>query len=475
MKKALYTLCFLWFGCSSPFLAQKNYTVEYDKLSDGVTYYSSEWVKGEMVTQQVDQIKVDQNDIVTLRVLNVNPFAFDTEVVQEFVEIKQKDNPLFTILKTFGAGMPALNLLGSLSHSAPSNLEGRGGSDALKEYKANVSNLVLDIHELLTEITATYVAVDQAEAIKYSKSSTKEEIVNELTFALEKVEVEDISAKLNQLEDKNEALETLLDKNLLDNEDDLWFDIDRVYNDRNQFDETFKNDYDEYKTIEPGAIIQEVQEAEFMVEHIYKSSARSGRYQYERNDYFLLFRDATNEEGTKNALVDHAKLISLEVKQAYKPYWSVGVDYVIPFAGHVEYVVSQVEGDYSAGTPDSLSVSEGASSAMQLTIGTKLCFDIPTKTNFSPSALLGLSLGGLNNLSEEGNLNVLLGAGFGIKSFPYLSINTGISFSQLELLKDDYRLNSTFAEPDEIERRDYSPLFENKFKPGFFFGISIRF
>ena len=143
MKKALYTLCFLWFGCSSPFLAQKNYTVEYDKLSDGVTYYSSEWVKGEMVTQQVDQIKVDQNDIVTLRVLNVNPFAFDTEVVQEFVEIKQKDNPLFTILKTFGAGMPALNLLGSLSHSAPSNLEGRGGSDALKEYKANVSNLVL--------------------------------------------------------------------------------------------------------------------------------------------------------------------------------------------------------------------------------------------------------------------------------------------------------------------------------------------
>lgn len=473
MKKALYTLCFLWLGCSSPFLAQKNYTVEYDKLSDGITYYSSEWVKGQKVTQKVDQIKVDQYDIVNLRTVNVNPFVYDLEIVQEFIETEEKDNPLSTILKTFGAGIPALNLLGSLGGSTPSNLGGRGGSDEEKAYKENVYELVTDIHELLTEITASYVKVEQAESIKYSKTLTKEEILNELTFAFDKIDVGDVSGKLNQLEVKNEALEALLDEDILDYEDDLWFDIDRVDNLNDKFDETFKDEYDVYKSINPGQIIQEVRESEFVVEHIYKSMSH-GYYQYESNDYLMLFRDKSKGDDAESALVDHAKLISLDVKQPYKPYWSVGVDYVLPFAGRIEYVVTPVEGDYWEETPDSLRVSEGSASAMQLTIGTKLCFDIPTKNNFTPSAILGLSLGGLNNISEDFNFNVLLGAGFGIKSFPYLFINAGISFSQLKLLKDGYRLNSTFVEPEEIIYSDYSPLFENKFKPGLFFGISIR-
>ena len=103
-----------------------------------------------------------------------------------------------------------------------------------------------------------------------------------------------------------------------------------------------------------------------------------------------------------------------------------------------------------------------------------MCFDIPTKNVLIPSGVFGISIGGLSNAEEDFNFNFLLGGGLGFKSFPYISLNAGISFSQLNVLKDEYRLNTGFTAPEGYSSSEQSDLFDKKFKPGVYFGISFR-
>ena len=72
------------------FLAQKNYTIKYDKLKDNASYYQDLWVNGKVISSLVKSIRLEQNDIVTVEILNVNKFIF--QPVVSMTEIKKEDN-----------------------------------------------------------------------------------------------------------------------------------------------------------------------------------------------------------------------------------------------------------------------------------------------------------------------------------------------------------------------------------------------
>jgi hypothetical protein len=454
---------------------QKNYIIEYDKLNDNVQYFESEWLEGESRTKKVDEIVVAHNDLVTVRVINVNELAFDTEVVQAFTEEKEFSNPFSILLATFGKGLPGLSLLGNLGQEAPSNIGGRNESEEVKNYKGNLYEILAELHRDLRDATQAYNAFEQAESVIYSKTMTKDQIRDALTLALEKIETTNISSIISNIQKNEKKLDELLEEDILDYDDKAWDDIDNIDDVLSDFEEQHIDEYGDVKSISPSQTLSKLASKDFEVEHTYRSKTHEGTWKkYDMNDYFILFRDKKEgEEESDDLLVDHAKMVSVKTKKKYKPHWGLGVDYVLPFSGRTEYVVSSAQSiDWDM--PDSLSVSENSTSAMQLTIGTKLCFDIPTKNSLMPSGVFGIAIGGLSNVEENFNLNFLLGGGLGFKGFPYLSLNAGISFSQLNVLKDGYRLNSSFIEPEGYDSTDQSSLFDKKFKPGIFFGLTVR-
>jgi hypothetical protein len=461
--------------CTSVLTAQKNFVIEYDKLNDEVNYYESVWKKGEKTTSKVEEVKVAHNDIVTVRIVNVNQLAFDTEVVQAFTEEKEFNSPFAVLAATFGQGLPGLSVLGNLGSQAPSNIGGRNESEQVKMHKEKIYAILEELHTDIGAATKAYSAFERAESVIYSKTMTKDQIKDALSLALEKIENTDVSELLSNIESNNTKLEEILDEDILDYEDKAWEDIDRIDDAMSSFDDLYQDEYGDYKRISPSQSVAELESTKFTIEHTFRSKTHEGSWKkFDMNDYYFLFRDKnTGDEDTEDALVDHAKMISVKTKKNYKPHWGLGVDYVLPFSGRMDYLITSVpSGDWDM--PDSLSISENGTSSMQLTLGTKLCFDIPNKSALIPTGMIGLSIGGLSNIEENFNFNVLLGAGLGFKAFPYVSINAGVSFSQLQVLKDGYRLNSTFAEPDNFDVSDPSDLFDKKFKPGLFFGLTFR-
>lgn len=461
--------------CTSVLTAQKNFVIEYDKLNDEVNYYESVWKKGEKTISKVEEVKVAHNDLVTVRIVNVNQLAFDTEIVQAFTEEKEFNSPFSVLAATFGQGLPGLSVLGNLGSQAPSNIGGRNESEQVKIHKEKIYTILEELHTDIGVATNAYSAFERAESVIYSKTMTKDQIRDALSLALEKIENTDVSELLSNIERNNTKLEEILDEDILDYDDKAWEDIDQIDNAMNSFDEIYQDEYGDYKRISPYKSVAKLESTQFTIEHTFRSKTSTRYDSYDMNDYYFLFRDkSAGDEDTEDAQVDHAKMISVKTKKNYKPHWGLGIDYVLPFSGRIDYLITSIPGDYFEGTPDSLNISENGSSSMQLALGTKLCFDIPNKSALIPTGMLGLSIGGLSNIEENFNFNFLLGAGLGFKAFPYVSINAGVSFSQLQVLKDGYRLNSNFTEPDGFSASDPSELFDKKFKPGIFFGLTLR-
>jgi hypothetical protein len=70
----------------------------------------------------------------------------------------------------------------------------------------------------------------------------------------------------------------------------------------------------------------------------------------------------------------------------------------------------------------------------------------------------------------------MLGGGVTLKQFPYVSLNAGLVFNQQKVLRNEYYLNRSFVKPTSYLNYEPDPaiLFKNTFKPGLFFGLSVR-
>jgi hypothetical protein len=466
-------------------IAQKNYLIEYDKLDDKLTYYSCNWVKGAQKKQQVDEIKLTQNDVVTFKIINVNNFIYDVSILNHVVKLETKESPFKAIFGTFsGLGGPAFNLLTSLGSNPPNPLAPSRGVDKQKaETQKRCSDILSEMHQKMTQMMKTYTSFENTIKVKYAKNLSKEEILAKLkmnTLETSSLDMEESNVQLKELSDD---LNAIIDGELLDLDDPLWEEIDKVGGQYQKFATICLTEEGDLKPYDLSEVISDVENASFSIEHRFLAKAYS-EYggKFSSNDFLIVFKEkqfSEDEVDSQNSKIDFSKFLSIPIKQDYFPSWSLGVDYVLPLGGINEYIVQEIPGDSWADIPDSILITNGTSRAMQLAIGTKLLFDLPSKNRFiTPNAVLGMAISGLNSSDNaDWKLNFMLGGGMSFKNFPFVSVNAGFVFSQQKLLKEDYALNRTFVKPNEFSGYDPDPsvLFKNKFKPGLFFGINFKF
>jgi hypothetical protein len=82
-------------------IAQTNFLIEYDKLADKTTFFRGDWVKGAQKFQKVNEIKLNQNDIVQFRIVNVNNFVYKVDIAQGETRLNTDGSPFNAILSTF--------------------------------------------------------------------------------------------------------------------------------------------------------------------------------------------------------------------------------------------------------------------------------------------------------------------------------------------------------------------------------------
>ncbi len=481
--KYLYTFCFA--VLSMGLFAQTNYLIEYDKISDQLTYYQCDWIKGAQKQKKVSSIKINQNDILTFRVVNLNNFVYDVSMLQQDVKKEQKESPFKTILSQFaGIGGPAFSLLTRLGSSAPDPFLGsRGGNKEEEEYKKRCTEILTRMDELMTNITKAYSEIEKSTEVLYSKEKTKSEILNELKSKQVDNNSSDIEWDYEELILLSSELDEMLEQDVLDFDDPLWDDIDMIDELYNSFAAVCLTEDQVLKPYDISELISEVENSTFSVEHKFLGLANSWNGKNTSNDFLIIFKvkPQSSDLGSEDEAVlpiESAKFISLDVKQPTVPYWSLGVDYIAPMGGISEYNVQSIDGDYWLDTPDSLLVTAGSKKSIQLALGTKLNFEIPTNNRFvTPSAHFGVAISGLNNNdNDDWKLNFMIGSGITFKKFPFIALNAGVVFNQQKVLRNEYNLNRTFVMPTGYS--NYSPdpaiLFKNTFKPGLFFGVNLR-
>jgi hypothetical protein len=297
----------------------------------------------------------------------------------------------------------------------------------------------------------------------------------------------DIELDYEELLLLSSELEGMLEQEVLDFDDPIWDDIDAIDELFNSFSEVCLTEDQELKPYDISELIASVENSTFSVEHKFlgKANASWGGGKNTSNDFLILFKlkptnsmEGSDENEDAQLPIELAKFVSIDVKQPAVPYWSLGVDYILPMGGINEYNVQSIAGDYWLDTPDSLLVTTGNKKIMQLALGTKLNFDIPTNNRFiTPSAHFGVAISGLNSTdNDDWKFNFMIGSGITFKKFPFLALNAGVVFNPQRVLRNEYNVNRTFVQPAGYS--DYSPdpsiLFKNTYKPGLFFGVNLR-
>lgn len=478
MKTVLFLLIFLVIGIAR---SQNNYLVEYDKLSEKITYHKQSWVKGEQIDEIVERIHLEHNDIIKVKVINVNTFIFNTEIYMVTTEMKENSNsPLALILKGFagfsGLGGPAINLITSLASYPPNPVISltRGDDNEAREKQQKYQDVIKSIHTNLLTITKSFSDYEQNVKVKLDKSLTQEEIIANLKLLVSQQDEMDISEIYTDLKDQIDQLELLKTNYELDPNDPLWDDVSTIERQINQFNYSFVDENGELFNVDLTKDLIEVENADFVSSHTFlaKRTDENNYDLFSANEFVLLFKEIKGDDN-ENFPIDFVKRISIPVNQPNVPSWSLGVDAVLPIGGISNYTINSIPGDFYS-TPDSLLINENNANHVLMTIGTKLFFDFPTSKSLIPSAMIGAAISGVNKPSENWNISFLLGGGISFKQIPYLSINAGFSFTQIKVLKDSYTSGNTFVKPTDIYYDDYSSLYKKSFKPGIFFGIGIR-
>jgi hypothetical protein len=456
-------------------------------LSDKFTYYQCDWTKGAQKQKKVQSIKINQNDILTFKVINVNNFVYDVTMIQQDVKKEKKESPFKTILSQFGGiGGPAFSLLTRLGSDAPKPFIGsRGGNKEVEEYKIRCTEILTRMDELMTNVTVAYSDIEKSTEVIYSKEKTQAEILAELKSKELNNNSSDIEMDYEELQLLSTELDEMLAKDVLDYDDPIWDDVDMIGDLYNSFSAVCLTEDQELKPYDISELIASVENSKFSVEHKFLGLANSYNGKNTSNDFLILFKvkpinsSADSDENEDAQLpLETAKFLSIDVKQPAVPYWSLGVDYILPMGGINEYNIQSIDGDYWLDTPDSLLVTIGTKKTIQLALGTKLNFDIPTNNRFiAPSAHFGVAISGLNSLdNDDWKFNFMIGSGVTFKKFPFLALNAGVVFNQQRVLRNEYNVNRTFVQPTGYS--DYSPdpsiLFKNTYKPGLFFGLNIK-
>ncbi len=454
--------------------AQTSYLIEYDKINNITSYFQCDWIKGVQTKTQIKSFKVNQNDIIIVKITNLNEFVYNTEIKQTFNVNENNSSALSSLVNIFtgGASGPALSLLNSLSGNNSNYYfrTTRGGENEPNPSIAECALLVNTADKLISSIINGIAIYENAVKVKFSKTKTKIEILAELKYNQEKLQnfnPDELMFKLDSVNNKLNSIAEGIEPN-----HEIWKDLDR-YNERYTI---FKNKFiSESGLVNCNLIndIKEVAKSTFTKEERFLAKSK------EDSDYDYAKKYSSNEIIVK-FLSDNTqspelvKYFSIPVAQPKLPFWALTVNSVIPVEELNYYKIKNIPGDYYLNTPDSINITQSTNKGMQLSVGTQLCFDIDSpKSIFTPALSLGFAMSGLNQDRENWNINFLIGSSIGLKKFPYLNFNAGISFTQTKQLKSQYTANKTFSIDPDFEYNN-TTFFKKVYIPGFYFGLSVK-
>ena len=485
MKKKIITLIF-FVGLCLINQAQKNYTVEYDKLSDKTSFFETTFENGKRTSSPVDKIALEQGDILKIKILNINELVFDTEIYKTATSKpssydKTPVSAALAALSTFVPGAGALKMLMDLSSNKPSQVKGsRGSISEQQKVILSTRKHIFKGHKKLKELIQMVADHEESAKVISSRELSYKQIENKLLQANEKFsnsEIEDKIAEVNNIIDSIGDLMRIVDSISIST---IELDKESIKKDfselKNQFG-NFKSEYapEGYFYQENFfSLLNEFYSVDFYQEFTYLAEGPDNGWTPLSNlkslEYLLVFKDKSSSN------IEHSKTLSFPVKEPYGPDWSFGVYLVNSFSGFQNYTIEEFEGDTWLGTPDTLLISNSTSSYIRPSIGTSLNFDIPSNGKIQPNLMLGASVRFGENDSKY--INILLGGGFKFKKLNQLSFSGGLAFCQSSILKEDYSLNKKFVnnlDEDYWGGYNYDELFIKTFNPGLFFGISYGF
>ena len=465
------TIPFVFFSFMS--FAQKKFVVEYDRIKDNISYYELSYKKGEYSEKELDKAPVlNRGDVVKFRSLNTNPLVFSFNV-DEPEELGEQENVSKSVLSGFSGVMNQMDgaisevgsELSSLNWNAPDDvLFGRGTENISTAKKASLEQL----NTFREHLKWTYQQLEKYQKSMedvYSTGKTKQQIVDGLSSSAESFEMDDYMDRLRFMEQEYEIIKS----------DPLLEDVD--FSDLEKTYELLDTKLNESPMAPQNAkdLLNMVAAVSFTEETTtvisYESNWSRGRLAENDDDvtslkYVFDYRSLNKtEEGYDDDNLLQSKSIELPMRSRSHFSWSTGFYSVSPFDGFNSYRIQKFDNDSVR------VINDDAEGSSRLTLGTSLTYNFPSRFFVIPQLMFGTSIAFLGSGWIK-PLNFHIGAGLKFKSFPYLSLVGGVSFSQNQMLRTGTTLNEIFT-PDNSypEIEDYV---QSTFSPGYFFGININ-
>ncbi|MFM7682071.1 MAG: hypothetical protein ACKO7P_04925, partial [Bacteroidota bacterium] len=171
-------------------------------------------------------------------------------------------------------------------------------------------------------------------------------------------------------------------------------------------------------------------------------------------------------ESLETALV-MKKSLEMPVAGAIGLNWTTGLFAISPFGGRREF-------DFRTNvTGDSTIVSVTNLSPLNLSLGTLMSVEFLSTRAIIPAINLGVSV----DISQDQNINYLLGFSIKPKKFQLLSFAAGISYSKVNALNNNLKVGETYLTEDfnaitDSEVDNFSKLI---YRPGVYFGLGLNF
>lgn len=473
MNKLLILLLVL---SSHSLWGQDKYLVEYDRINDETKYYSLEYEKGEYKETLLSKVPtVKRGDIIKFRTINTNPLVFNFDI-EEPTKIKGNNESITGgVLGGFSEVMGKLDgtiggvseALYGLDYNTPDALSfgGRGAEEASAARKKSLEQII-SFHSHLKSTYEQLTKYHNSLSTVKSTGLRKEEIIAALKFSVANFDLKNYMETLRFLDMEYEILKE--DPELTDS--DLK-EVEQTY---------LKLNTDLNNSLADPQNAQEllgiVSAASFSRETTTVVSYKSGYYggELEKQDddvssltFQLDYRGLSEtDESFKDDNLIQSKTINLPAQSKSYFSWASGFLMVTPFDGFKNYALEEVGFD-------SLQVVDGQElSGSRFTIGTSLLFNFRSKSFIIPHLMLGSSLDFIGESDwDNKSIHFLLGGGFKIKQFPYLSFSGGIAFCRNQELRSGINMNEVYTDDSYGYIDDFT---QKTFSPGYFFGININ-
>ncbi|MDA8629336.1 hypothetical protein N9M15_03890 [Bacteroidia bacterium] len=499
-------IAIIFFLVAKTSLSQSHYIIEYDRLSQDVSFHKVLFNHGEKSEVSIKKPLLERGDIIEARMTNVNEFVFDTDINLSKIKTLSKENNGFIQNAMSGLGLLGFDagIFGAISKitSITENQEiisinSRGGANLSQEkmqqlkieqslsediqslnYGLNLFKNVNNEFEILNGLihSETLNLNDfKTEAIEQIKKIKSVDLAN--TIKRVKADIAHIKETLEQINSVKD--QDLLNKELIDNSQKI-LDFSKSLNITSIQNELSDSNLENIQ--EKLVAADFMYQTKFIVDDWKEKEFDNEKTRVEETAYdidFLIYRKQNSSSDKTQSLVSH-RIVRINSVSPLKPTWTTGFTYHFPFSKN-HTVIS--EEDYVG---DSITFKKGNEIKSGLAIATQLMFEFGNFEKIIPNVSIGVSYSINEFINQESswgeseslssNLNILLGTGIRSRGFRYFSLNTGISWNQSNTLISNLTLGKTYdiqeLEDSGINQDEY---LENKWKPSFFLGVGFHF